>query len=132
MDRALRDSVAQRAGHRCEYCRLPQQFSRSTLHVEHIIPKQHGGTDDLDNLCSACNRCNLHKGPNLAGIDADTGQMVPLFDPRRQSWDDHFAWQGAAVVGLTPTGRATVQVLQMNAPRRLQLRTRLIGRGLLP
>lgn len=132
MDRAVRDSVAQRAGYRCEYCRLPQRFSRSTFHVEHITPRQHGGTDDLDNLCCACNRCNLHKGPNLTGIDPDTGQIVPLFDPRGQSWDEHFAWQGALIVARTATGRATLQVLQMNAPRRLQLRSRLLARGLWP
>jgi 5-methylcytosine-specific restriction endonuclease McrA len=122
--------VAQRASHRCEYCRLPEQFVPVAFHVEHIIPKQHGGSDDPDNLCYSCNRCNWDKGPNLTGIVGR--QIVPPFDPRRQSWDDHFAWQGALIAGLTPTGQATAQVLQMNAPRRLRLRIRLFARGLLP
>lgn len=132
MDAATRQLVRQRAGDRCEFCYLPQAFVPVTFHVEHIIPKQHGGSDDADSLCYACNRCNWHKGPNLTGIDSDTGQIVPLFNPRRQSWQDHFAWHGAIIIGLTPTGRATVQVLQMNAPRRLRLRSRLRARGLLP
>ena len=123
MDAALRALVARRAGYRCEYCRLPEQFVPVGFHVEHIIPRQHGGSDDPDNLCHACSRCNWHKGPNLTGIAG--GQIVPLFDPRRQSWNDHFAWQGPLIVGLTPTGQASVQVLQMNAPRRLRLRIRL-------
>lgn len=132
MDHVLRTFVAQRASQRCEYCHLPEKFVPVAFHVEHIIPKQHGGTTVPDNLSYACNRCNWHKGPNLTGIDADTRQIVPLFDPRRQLWNENFAWQGARIVGITPTGRATVQVLQMNAPRRLRLRTRLRARGLLP
>lgn len=132
MDAATRNLVRQRAGDRCEYCQIPQAFVPVTFHVEHVIPKQHGGSDDPDNLCYACNRCNLHKGPNLTGIDSDSGQIVPLFDPRRQSWADHFDWHGALIVGRTPTGRATVQVLQMNAARRLRLRIRLRARGLFP
>lgn len=132
MDAALRALVAQRAGHCCEYCHLPEQFVPVAFHVEHIIPRQHGGTDVADNLSYSCSRCNWSKGPNLSGIDSDTGQIVTLFDPRRQSWTDHFAWSGATIVGLTPTGRATVQVLQMNAAPRLRLRTRLKARGLLP
>ena len=130
MDAALRTLVAQRAGHRCEYCRIPEQFVPVAFHVEHIIPKQHGGSDDPDNLCYSCSRCNWSKGPNLTGITG--GQIVPLFDPRHHAWDDHFTWQRPRLVGLTPTGQATVQVLQMNAARRLRLRTRLFARGLLP
>ena len=77
--------VWSRAGHRCEYCRLQQEdepFYR--LHVEHIVAKQHGGTDDPDNLALACHHDNEHKGPNLSGIDPQTGKVVRLFHPRRQ------------------------------------------------
>ena len=130
MSQALRTLVAERAGYRCEYCRLPEEFVPATFHLEHIIPRQHSGSDDPDNRALACNRCNLCKGPNIAGIDSDTGQMVPLFDPRRQSWDDHFTWEGAVITGL-PTGRTTIQVLQINAPRRVRLRARLLARGLM-
>ena len=30
--------------------------------LEHIVPKNHGGTDDLENLAIACARCNSEKG----------------------------------------------------------------------
>ena len=81
------------------------------------------------NLGFSCNRCNLSKGPNLAGIDSATGNMVALFNPRTDSWDDHFTFHGASIVGLTPTGRATVQVLNMNELRRLRSRAALMARG---
>ena len=91
MDDATRRRVRSRAGDRCEYCGLPQDaVPLVTFHIEHVTPKQHGGTDDPANLALACYHCNLHKGPNLAGIDPDTGERTPLYDPRRQRWDDHF------------------------------------------
>jgi hypothetical protein len=129
IDLSVRLLVAPRAGHCCEYCRLPEQSVPVAFHVELIIPKQHQGSDLPNNLSYACSRCNLCKGPNLSGIDSETGQVVTLYGPRRQSWDEHFTWQGAAIVGRTPTGRATVHVLQMNARRRLRLRARLFARG---
>jgi hypothetical protein len=121
-----------RAGQRCEYCGLPEQHVPVAFHIEHIVPRQHGGSDDPDNLSYACSRCNWSKGPNLSGIDHVTKQIVSLFDPRRQSWDDHFLWQGALITGRTAIGRATVHVLQINAPRRVHLRKRLRARGLMP
>jgi len=93
-----------------------------SFHVEHIIPKQHGDTDDPANLCLACPECNLSKGPNLTAIDGETGDIVPLFHPRNDAWPDHFFFRGVEVVGITPTGRATVELLKMNVPRRLELR----------
>ena len=126
MDRAVANLVRERAGHRCEYCRLHQDdapFFR--FQIEHVIPKQHGGTDELSNLALACHHCNLHKGPNLAGIDPDTGQMVVLFNPRTQGWDDHFERVGAPVNGRTAVGRATVRVLAMNADVQRDLRAEL-------
>jgi hypothetical protein len=92
------------------------------FHVEHIIPRQHGGTDDPQNLALACFHCNLHKGPNLTGIDPETGAVIGLFDPRRQKWDEHFLIADAVIVGVTPVGRATIRVMSMNAPTRIELR----------
>lgn len=129
MDAALRSLVRQRAGGRCEYCRLRQEFLPLALQIEHIIAKQHGGSDDPSNLAMGCDRCNAYKGTNLSGIDPDTGQLAPLFHPRTQPWHDHFACDGALIVGLTPIGRATVRVLNMNAPRRVRLRCALLERG---
>ena len=126
MDQALRRFVRERAVHRCEYCGILQaHVPFAAFHIDHIIPLQHGGTDDAANLAFACYHCNLHKGPNLAGIDPDTGTIVPLFHPRRDAWHEHFALQDVTIVGLTPTGRATMRVLQMNAVDRVQLRTAL-------
>ena len=50
--------------------------------------------------------------------------MVRLFDPRRQVWQEHFRWteQGDQIVGLTPTGRATVTALQLNRPSLVKAR----------
>jgi hypothetical protein len=124
MDAATRQLVRGRAGNRCEYCGLPQEaLPLVTFHVEHIIAKQHGGPDDLDNLALSCHHCNLHKGPNLTGVDPDTGSVVPLFHPRREIWSDHFAAHGVTIVGLTPTGRATVRTLAMNAQSQLDARS---------
>ena len=128
MDTPVRNLVRQRAGEHCEYCRLSEGAVGVPFHVEHIVAKQHGGGDSESNLALACDRCNLSKGPNLSGIDSETGEIVPLFNPRTQSWTDHFAIQGVTIVGITPTGRATVQVLNMNAKRRLQLRSELQSR----
>ncbi|MGH8568319.1 MAG: HNH endonuclease [Gammaproteobacteria bacterium] len=130
MDPALRERVRTRAGQCCEYCRLHQGHAPFVgFHVEHIIPRQHGGSDDPSNLALACHHCNLHKGPNLTGIDPESGQIVPLFNPRHAAWEAHFALQGAHIVGLTPTGRATVRVLAMNALERVQFRTELRASG---
>lgn len=130
MDAALRDFVRQRAGNRCEYCRLHQRHTPVfTFHVEHIRAKQHGGTDDLFNLALACNRCNRAKGPNLSSFDPITGQLVRLFNPREDTWEAHFAFQGATITGRTPEGRATVELLKMNESKRVRTRATLIAYG---
>lgn len=127
-----RDFVRGRAGGACEYCRLPEAFYRGVYSVEHMIARQHGGADRDDNLAYACERCNLHKGPNLAGLDPDTGRLTRLFHPRTDHWDDHFAWSGHVVVGLTPIGRTTVRVLAMNHPVTLAVRAALLAEGVFP
>src|SRR5262245_6835178 len=119
MDAAHRKTVRQRAGNRCEYCRLRQEHTPFTLQIEHLVARKHGGSDDLSNLALACDRCNLHKGSDLTGIDPETNQVVRLFNPRADSWHEHFNLRGVEIMGQTPCGRATVRVLQMNAARRL-------------
>ena len=121
---ALRNLVRTRAGDRCEYCRLHQDDDRFfRFHVEHIVARKHGGETSEANLALACHQCNLHKGADLTGIDPANGALVRLFHPRAQAWADHFRWRGVAIVGRTPTGRATVRVLSMNARDRLELRS---------
>jgi hypothetical protein len=95
----------------------------SPLHVEYILPRSHGGTDRLENLALACIDCNLHKGPNLTGIDPETRRLTELFNPRRQSWDDHFEWRGIHLFGKTVIGRTTIRVLNMNSEEQLALRS---------
>jgi 5-methylcytosine-specific restriction endonuclease McrA len=120
----IRTQVRERAHNACEYCRLHQDDSPlAVLHVEHIIPKIHGGSDDIDNLALACIDCNLHKGTNLTGIDPETNELTALFHPRRQEWEDHFEWQGLYLAGKTATGRTTIRVLNINSEDQVALRS---------
>jgi len=126
LDQRIRDFVRDRARNACEYCRIPPAATPLIpFHVEHVVPKQHGGSDDPSGLALACDRCNAYKGPNLTSIDPETGAVAPLFNPRKDFWPDHFLLREGCVLGLTPTGRATVRLLNMNAPRRLELRRAL-------
>jgi hypothetical protein len=123
MNAAMRSLVFRRASFRCEYCGLHRdQSPLPSLHVEHILPRKHGGTDTLDNLVLACSDCNLRKGSNVAGYDPETGELTVLFHPRNQVRREHFDRQGPAVVDKTAVGRTTVEILQLNSEERLQLR----------
>src|SRR5688572_19109212 len=120
MDATTREIVSQRAGQRCEYCRLPQgAVPYLVFHVDHIIAKQH--IDDISNdpqlLAWACSECNYHKGPNLVSIDPLTKQQTELFNPRQDRWSDHFEIDRGVIMGRTSKGRATARLLNMNAPR---------------
>jgi hypothetical protein len=125
LDDATRAAIAARANYACEYCRLHEEDDGFSFHVEHIIARKHGGGDDRENLAFACQFCNLHKGANLSGIDPVRGTIVELFHPRKDAWMDHFAIGQSYIIGLTSKGRATVRVLAMNDPDRIQLRATL-------
>src|ERR1700676_4974948 len=111
MPESLEQLIWDRADHCCEYCHMPQLYDELPFEIEHIIARQHGGADDLRNRALACFACNRHKGPNLGGIDPNTGKKVWLFNPRRHKWRRHFRWEGPVLVGRTPIGRTTVAVL---------------------
>lgn len=131
MNAATRKLVWLRAKQRCEYCQFHQDhepFFR--FHVEHIVARQHRGSDHPDNLALGCNHCNYHKGPNLSSVDPLTGKIVRLFDPRRQRWRRHFCFEGARIVGRTACGRASVALLAMNNADRVDLRERLMANDL--
>lgn len=128
---AIRQVVA-RAADRCEYCRMHQSLQGATFHVEHITPQAAGGSDEPENLALACPACNLAKSSRTAVPDPDTGDPVPLFNPRADSWADHFGWEDRRVVGRTPTGRATVAALNFNHPRRVLIREAEEWFGLFP
>ncbi len=127
IDAATRRLVRERAGNRCEYCRLHQDHSPlATLQIEHVNPRKHGGTDDIENLALACIDCNLSKSSNIAGRDPQSSGIIALFDPRRDVWADHFQLVGAYIVGTTSIGRATVAALNMNSDYQLELRATLL------
>lgn len=90
---AQRRAVRERAGDCCEYCRLPASGGTVAFHVDHIVPLKHGGSNDNDNLCLACYKCNAHKGHDLTGVDPQTQAITRLFHPRHQVWRDHFIIQ---------------------------------------
>jgi hypothetical protein len=125
--------VHRRAGGACEYCHLPESASILPHPIDHIIGKQHHGPDDDRNLCLCCIRCNAKKGPNIASVDPASGGVVPLFHPRLHVWREHFALAPTGLLrGLTPEGRATADLLEMNHPDRIALRLALLRRGLRP
>jgi HNH endonuclease len=132
MDAQTRDFVRRRAGQRCEYCHFPERaLPYLVFHVDHIIAKQHVDevSEDPQSLAWACSECNYHKGPNLVSIDPESKQQANLFNPRHADWSEHFSIEDGTVVGLTPTGRATARLLNMNAPRLVRLRGELIEQG---
>jgi 5-methylcytosine-specific restriction endonuclease McrA len=126
---SLRRQVIERAGDRCEYCRFPQKATLLAFEMEHIIAEKHGGITSLENLALSCPYCNRAKGTDLGSIDPETNQLVPFFNPRTQSWQEHFALTGAVIMPLTAEGRVTVLILQFNHPDRLQERERLLAIG---
>lgn len=118
----LRRQVIERAGNRCEYCLLPAEVVFFPHEVDHVIAEKHGGATDIDNLALACWRCNRHKGSDLTSFDPQTRQLSPLFNPRTQVWIEHFAYEREMIIGLTPEGRTTVNLLRLNSEDRLSER----------
>lgn len=125
----IRELVTQRAGDRCEYCQYPQGASFLAFEIEHIVAEKHGGPSDPDNLALACPFCNRNKGSDLGSLDPMTGQLTPFFNPRTQRWQDHFTLDGAEIVALTPEGRVTERILQLNDRDRLHERQILLRAG---
>lgn len=128
----LRRLVRDRADNCCEYCRMPQEFDPATFEIDHVVPEKMNGPTSLENLALACFKCNNHKGPNIAGIDPESRARTFLFDPRADTWTNHFRLENALIVGTTPVGRATVDLLQFNASHRLAHRRQLIFEGVFP
>jgi hypothetical protein len=122
--------VEERARGRCEYCGSPVWISSQPFNADHVIPRSKGGKTTLDNLAFSCG-CNGCKGNRTHAIDPKSGRLVPLFNPRKQKWPHHFAWSADSlfIVGLTATGRATVELLQLNRTKLLNLRRMLILAG---
>lgn len=118
----LRRLVAQRAAGHCEYCGLSQEGQEATFHVDHVIPITAGGETIAENLALACVSCSLRKAARQIATDPQTGHEAALFNPRRDTWHEHFRWEGVYLVGLTATGRATITALKMNRALILAIR----------
>ncbi|MGE3540238.1 MAG: HNH endonuclease [Candidatus Tectimicrobiota bacterium] len=116
--------VVERAQGRCEYCQSRADYATGSFAVEHILPVSRGGSSALDNLAFACAGCNGHKYNRTAAPDPTDNTLVPFYHPRQQPWDTHFAWSAdyTQILGLTPTGRATVDALHMNRPGLVNMR----------
>jgi len=128
----LRQFVAERAGHRCEYCLLHEDDSYSPHQIDHIIGRKHRGLSTLENLAYACLRCNAWKGSDIGSVDPETGQLVSLFNPRQQEWPQHFRLHGLVIEPLTAEGRATARLLRLNIDKRVMERRALMLVGRYP
>jgi hypothetical protein len=116
---AYRALVRKRAHFSCEYCGLPESLSFAEHQIDHVIAIKHGGASEPHNLALSCTLCNQFKGSDIASVDPETGQVVTLFHPRTQLWEEHFRLDSNRIIGLTPSGRATTRLLQFNRPERL-------------
>jgi hypothetical protein len=128
----LRAAVRERAGSRCEYCRMPEASAFFAHQPDHVIATQHGGQTNLENLALACIQCNRLKGPNIASLDPETKHIVALFNPRTDQWSGHFRAEGGRILPLTPVARATAALLNFSAPDREEVRHRLWQAGHYP
>lgn len=115
----------------CAYCRTAEALTTTTFEFEHIIPRSAGGETSFENLCLSCPSCNRHKASRQFAPDPTTQQEVALFHPQLQAWTDHFSWNESAteIIGLTPTGRATIAALQMNRPQLIRVRRMWVKLG---
>ena len=121
----LRTLVVQRAHQRCEYCLLPQALQVATFPVDHIAPRSRGGLTESNNLALACPRCNALKWTHVDSVDTGSQQVVELFHPRRHVWTEHFRWSPedmSVLEPLTPVGRATANLLDLNSSDRVAIR----------
>lgn len=120
----LQERVRQRAKHLCEYCHTNERWQYVRFTIDHLIPVSEGGEDVFENLCLACFHCNRRKSARQTAVDKETGQTATLFDPRQDEWLDHFIWSadGLYIIPLTATGRVTVELLDLNRERILNIR----------
>jgi hypothetical protein len=125
----LRKEVAKRAGFRCEYCCLPEPYALYPFEVDHIIAVKHGGNTLSENLAYCCIRCNRAKGSDLTSVLPGSDIIVPLFNPRKDTWSEHFYISEGRILGKTPVGAVTAQLLQFNTPERIIGRILLLETG---
>jgi hypothetical protein len=128
----LRRLIRERARQRCEYCLRHEDDSALPHQPDHITSRKHRGLTNAENLAWSCAVCNLLKGPEVAAIDPLTTLPARFFNPRIDLWTDHFELRQGHIVGLSPEGRVTEQLLQFNRDDLVELRMALILRGRYP
>jgi 5-methylcytosine-specific restriction endonuclease McrA len=128
----LAERIRERAGHACEYCRLPQSLQEARFNLDHIVPLARGGLTTFENLALACVTCSLKKAARTHARDPLTLKRALLFHPRRDRWSDHFRWLPTChLAGRTEMGRATISALGINRPAAIRIRTALARLGYL-
>ncbi|MEI6882781.1 MAG: HNH endonuclease signature motif containing protein [Bacteroidota bacterium] len=128
----IRRLVAERAGFRCEYCRVRQADSFLAFEIDHIVSQKHGGGSEIENLAYACPHCNAHKGSDLTTFLDSYDDIIPIFNPRTQRWTDHFLPENGLIIELTRIGKGTIKLLQINDPDRIIQRALLEEAGCWP
>ena len=128
---SLRQRIREAARDRCGYCLSPQRYVMGKLEIEHVVPRARSGSDDESNLWLSCSLCNRHKGSQTTGVDPLDDAQVELFSPRTKVWREHFRWSpdGTFIIGVTPTGRATVEGLRLNNELAVEVRRNWILAG---
>jgi HNH endonuclease len=131
LPRKMQLQVHDRARARCEYCHTAEQWQYVPFTVDRIVPLAQGRPTILENLALACFHCNRRKSIQLTAQDPQSGAVVPLFNPRQHAWSEHFVWSvdGLLLLGLTPTGRATITALALNWERVIAIRAADIAVG---
>ena len=118
IDESARLLVIERARRRCEYCLVHEDNAGFPHQIDHIISRKHGGSSGIGNLAYACILCNRYKRTDIASIDR-SGRPIRLFDPRRDSWDEHFKLDGPVIQPFTAIGEVTARLLRLNAAERV-------------
>lgn len=129
--KAVRQRVREAAGDVCGYCLSPQRLVMAKLEIEHLVPRARGGSNDELNLWLSCRICNSYKGTQVEAADPHTGDIVPLYNPRTNNWEEHFSWSadGTKIIGRTPIGRATVIALNLNNEVAVEVRGNWFSAG---
>jgi hypothetical protein len=127
-----RQIVKERANTCCEYCQCQEEFCPSPFSIEHVTPLAKNGTDDLENLAYSCQGCNNFKYISIEAIDPLSGEMVKLYHPRKDVWNEHFRWSKdhLRLIGISPSARATIDLLKLNRKGVLNFRraTKTLGK----
>ncbi len=127
----LKELIFKRANGLCEYCKSPANISPQPFAIEHIIPKSKNGETIEENLALSCQGCNNYKYNKINGLDSLTGEVVDLFNPRKQEWTENFKWSDDVLemIGITAIGRVTIDELKLNRIELQNLRNLLANAG---